>query len=101
VTVALAPSTPWIHVDYVGCYSGVPRFAIDWGPQGSTPVTTYDLDIKRGTAAWANLYDGPDETKFYNGMTNRFDAARVRACNASGCSAFASASFHSNCGPAD
>ena len=69
-------------------------------PGGLHYVTSYDVDVRRGTGAWTDLYDGTAHSRVYNGQTNRTDTVRVRACNANGCSAFATDTMRSNCGPA-
>ena len=95
------PPTPLLHTDFTGCDFGAPTFVVDWSAVGATPVQSFDVDLKVGTSPWEPWYNGLDDSKLLNGISNHTDIVRVRACNALGCSSFRQASVNVDCGGND
>lgn len=82
------PPAPKVHLEYVRCASGVNTFVATVTKTGTTPVTSWVKQYKIGsTGSWYNL-SSPTITA---GSGKRV-YLRARACNAYGCSSYASTS---------
>ena len=88
--VALAatalPAAPSLASEFIGCSGSVAQYSVTFS---STGATSYDVDYRRGTGAWATLYDGASKaTRFATSNATTSVTFRARACNSAGCSAF-------------
>lgn len=82
------PSAPGVKLEYTGCRSGVNGFLATVWKKGTIPVSYYNKQYKIGTGSWKNL-----TSSTINAGSRQRVYLRARACNADGCSSYASTSY--------
>lgn len=61
-------------------------FTVSWTAVAT--ATSYRLEQRKGSGAWAQIYSGTGRSRALSGLTNGKYQFRARACNASGCSGY-------------
>lgn len=87
---AAVPAAPSLFHEYLGCSGTAARYLISWRSSGSP---RYDVDYRRGSAAYGAFYNGTATSQFFATSSITSVSFRARACNTSGCSAFRTISF--------
>ena len=86
ITVLLVPAAPTVTTPATNS-SG--SWTVSWTTVAT--ASSYQLDERVGTGAWANVHDGASSSKAISGKATGAYSYRARACNASGCGSYSPA----------
>lgn len=94
IRVTFAPRPPNVRLEYAGCRFGWARYLPVWSAQSGDVVTSFQVEMRyNGSSTWVSL---PGRTVIVANSNQRV-YLRVKACNALGCSSYASASAKREC----
>ncbi|MCU1046499.1 RHS repeat protein [Stenotrophomonas maltophilia] len=83
ISVLLVPTTPTVATPATSS-SGV--WTVSW--TAAATATSYQLEERAGTSAWAIIHDGASTSKSISEKATSAYGYRVRACNSSGCGSY-------------
>lgn len=83
---AVVPAVPSLSSEFATCRATVADYLVLFK---STGATSYDVEYRRGSGAWAQLYAGSaTSTHFTTANYLTTVTFRARACTTAGCSAY-------------